>query len=178
MREPDGAVHSLREGRFNGTNMLDFHSDPDTHAEGTIGLRIVPREYPLPGPVRNAIEHIHANLSEDIRLEDIARAARLSTFHFARVFKKTTGVAPHRYLVEARVSKVKELLGAGELGLAAIADEAGFSDQSHMSRVFKRLTGMTPKAFRDVRKLRMADRRFDSFELLRSKVQRLRGGVL
>jgi len=73
---------------------------------------------------------------------------------------------------------VKELLGAGELGLAAIADEAGFSDQSHMSRVFKRLTGMTPKAFRDVRKLRMADRRFDSFELLRSKVQRLRGGVL
>jgi AraC-like DNA-binding protein len=158
--------------------MLDFHSEPDTDAEITIGLRVMPRDYSLPRSVRTAIEYVNANLSEDIRLEDIARAARLSTFHFARVFKKTTGIAPHRYLVGARVGKVKELLGAGELCLAAIADEAGFSDQSHMSRVFKRLTGMTPKAFRDARKLRTADRRFDSFELLRSKVQRLRGGVL
>ena len=106
-----------------------------------------------PRAVRRAIEYIHANLSEDVHLEDIAGAARLSTCHFARMFRKTTGMTPHRYLMQARVGKVKELLRQSELCLAAIADEAGFSDQGHMSKVFKRLTGMTPKAFRNERQL-------------------------
>jgi transcriptional regulator GlxA family with amidase domain len=156
--------------------MLDFHSEPDTPAEFTTGLPVAPRGYSLPRSVRHAIEYVHANLSEDLRLEDIAGAARLSTFHFARVFRKTMGMAPHRYVMRARVGKVKELLRDSDLSLVAIADEAGFSDQSHMSKVFKRLTGMTPKTFRSDRPLQTADRCFNSLELLRSKVQRLRVG--
>ena len=137
--------------------MLDFHSEPDTHAEITAAGHVAPRGYFPPRAVRRGIEYIHANLSERVHLEDIAGAARLSTYYFARIFRKTTGMTPHRYLMQARIGKVKELLGESELCLAAIADEAGFSDQGHMSKVFKCFTGMTPKTFRNKRQLRTAD---------------------
>ena len=117
--------------------MLDYHSEPDTHAENTTELHAAPRGYFLSRAARRAIEYIQANLSEDVHLEDMAGAARLSTCHFARMFRKTTGMTPHRYLMQARVGKVQELLAESELCLAAIADEAGLSDQGHMSKVFK-----------------------------------------
>lgn len=95
-----------------------------------------------------AIGFIRAKLGEDICLEDIARAAGLSVFHFSRAFRNTTGVAPYGYLRQARVERVRELLVASEKTLSQIALEAGFSDQSHMSKVFKRFTGVAPRAFR------------------------------
>jgi len=112
----------------------------------------VPRAQPARLPTRavlRAIEYMHANLAESVRLEDIAGAAGLSIFHFSRTFRHATGVAPHRYLVEARIVRVKTLLLESEESLASIAEEAGFSDQSHMSKVFRRLAGTTPKQFRD-----------------------------
>ena len=99
--------------------------------------------------VRRAIEYMQANLAESVRLEDIASAAGLSVFHFSRTFRHETGVAPHRYLVEARIVRVKTLLLESEESLASIAGEAGFSDPSHLSKVFRRLAGTTPKQFRD-----------------------------
>ena len=98
--------------------------------------------------VRRAIEYIHANLAEEVCLAHLARAAGLSTFHFVRVFRNATGVTPYRYCLRARVERVKGLLLESDESLAAIAVEAGFSDQSHMSNVFKRLAGLTPGAFR------------------------------
>jgi len=112
----------------------------------------VPRARPARLPtraLRRAIEYMQANLAETVRLEDIAGAAGLSVFHFSRTFRHATGVAPHRYLVEARIVRVKTLLLESEESLASIAEEAGFSDQSHMSKVFRRLAGTTPKQFRD-----------------------------
>jgi AraC family transcriptional regulator len=106
-------------------------------------------EHPqAPRGVQRALDFIHANLGADIRLEDMAAAARMSVFHFSRTFRKNTGSGPHRYLVEARVERVKLLLRTGNEGLAAIAEETGFADQSHMSKVFRRYTGMSPKAYR------------------------------
>lgn len=101
-----------------------------------------------PRAVRRAIEFIQANLAGDIRLADIAADAGQSLFHFARTFRAATGLTPHRYLTLARVEKVRTLLRDSDRSLAAIADEAGFSDQSHMSRVFRNWTGSTPKQFR------------------------------
>ena len=98
--------------------------------------------------VRRAIEFIEANLAGDIRLTDIAAAAGQSLFHFSRTFRAATGLTPHRYLTLARVQRVRALLLDSDRSLAAIADEAGFSDQSHMSKVFKNWTGSTPKRFR------------------------------
>lgn len=154
--------------------MLDFDSKEGARADVPRAPRAAPAEYSLPRPVRRGIEYIHANLSEEVRLEDIAGAASLSTFHFARLFRQATGVAPHRYVMQVRVGKVKELLAKDELCLAAIANEAGFADQSHMSRVFKRLMGMTPRNFKRERRLRTAPPR-KSFELVRSRVRRLGG---
>jgi AraC family transcriptional regulator len=105
--------------------------------------------YPLaPRGVQRALDFIHANLATHIRLEDMAGAARMSVFHFSRTFRRATGTGPHRYLVEARIERVKALLRSSDRSLAQIADETGFSDQSHMSKVFRRLTGTSPRAFR------------------------------
>lgn len=106
-------------------------------------------KYPhAPRAVHRALDYIHANLAGNVRLEDMAAAARMSVFHFSRTFRKATGTGPHRYLVQARVETVRTLLLAGDQSLAAIADETGFSDQSHMSKVFKKFTGISPKAYR------------------------------
>jgi AraC family transcriptional regulator len=153
--------------------MLELKSEPEQQVMSTTGMRAALTPFPRRA-VRRAIEYIYANLAADIRLADIAGAAGLSTFHFARVFRKTTGMTPHRYLIQARVGKVKELLRESELSLAAIADEAGFSDQSHMSKVFRSITGVTPKTFRNGCKVRTADQSFESFRLLRTKMQKLR----
>jgi AraC family transcriptional regulator len=107
------------------------------------------RRYPFaPRGIQRALDYIHANLGDGIRLEDMASAARMSVFHFSRTFRKATGTGPHRYLLEARVARVEARLRSDAASLATIAEETGFSDQSHMSKVFRRFTGMSPKAFR------------------------------
>lgn len=110
--------------------------------------------YPLaPRGVQRALDFIHANLAANIHLEDMATAAHLSVFHFSRTFRRAMGAGPHRYLVEMRIERAKALLLSGNLALAAIADETGFSDQSHMSKAFRRFTGLSPRAFRSERRI-------------------------
>jgi AraC family transcriptional regulator len=100
-----------------------------------------------PRAVLLASEFIHDNYSRDISLADIAQAAHLSPFHLARLFKKSTGMTPHQYLIEVRVNSARSLLaaGAGSRSLADVAAAVGFSDQSHLTRHFKRVLGLTPR---------------------------------
>ena len=129
--------------------MFDSCIGTPTQPECPTGLRVASIERFRPRAVRRAIEYMDANLSHSICLEDIAGAVGLSVFHFSRTFRHATGLAPHRYLILARIERVKVLLLESEQSLAAIADETGFSDQSHMSKVFRRLAGTTPKHFRE-----------------------------
>jgi AraC family transcriptional regulator len=94
-----------------------------------------------------ASDFIRDNYSRDISLGDIADAAHLSPFHLARLFKKTTGMTPHQYLVDVKVNSARSLLtaGAGSRSLAEVAAAVGFSDQSHLTRHFKRALGLTPR---------------------------------
>jgi AraC family transcriptional regulator len=103
-----------------------------------------------PRAVAQALNFIHENYATDLSLADIAAAAHLSTYHLTRVFKKSTGVSPHQYLVQVRVNSARSLLtaGAGNRSLAEIAAAVGFSDQSHLTRHFKRVLGVTPKQLR------------------------------
>jgi AraC family transcriptional regulator len=79
----------------------------------------------------------------------MAALVHLSPYHFARQFKATTGLPPHRYLIARRVERAQHLLRKDdELELAEIALRAGFSDQSKFSFHFKRITGLTPGQFR------------------------------
>ncbi|MBK3423861.1 helix-turn-helix transcriptional regulator, partial [Methylobacterium ajmalii] len=107
---------------------------------------------------RRTAEVIEARLAEALSLDDLAEAAGLSPFHFAKMFKASFGVPPHRYVTERRIARAKDLLGkglpgedfsaAGRESLAEVALACGFASQSHFTRRFKQATGFTPAAWR------------------------------
>lgn len=97
--------------------------------------------------LRSVEEYIYAHLDQDIALADLANVAHLSEFHFARLFKQTTGLPPHQFVIHQRVERAKRLIAARRLSLAQVAVEVGFNDQSQLNRHFKRLVGVTPKRF-------------------------------
>lgn len=93
------------------------------------------------------IDYIDAHLDQNLSLADLARVAQLSPYHFARLFKQSTGMSPHRYHIHCRVERAKQLLLEKRLPLADIAQQLGFSSQGHFNYHFKRSTGLTPGAF-------------------------------
>jgi AraC family transcriptional regulator len=101
------------------------------------------------GRLRAVVEYIEEHLDASPTLEEMAAVARLSPYHFARQFKRATGLPPHQYVIARRVERARQLLQARtDLSLAEVALHAGFSDQSQFSRHFKRLVGVTPGRFR------------------------------
>jgi AraC family transcriptional regulator len=101
------------------------------------------------GRLRAVVEYIEEHFAAGPTLGQLAAVARLSEYHFARQFKAATGLAPHQYVIARRVERAKRLLQAGgDLPLAEVAAEAGFSDQSQLSQHFRRLVGVTPSHFR------------------------------
>jgi AraC family transcriptional regulator len=97
--------------------------------------------------LRQAIDYIQENLSENISLEAIAKQIDISSYHFCRLFKQATGLSPHQYVIQQRVERAKQLLRQGKMSISEIAIACGFSHQSHLNRHFKRLTGVTPKTW-------------------------------
>ena len=101
--------------------------------------------------VRDYIEH---NLGEAISLEDLARVAGVSRFHFARQFRACTGESPMGYLLRTRVERGKTLLRDSRARIADVSAELGFADQSHFTRTFWRVVGMPPTAYKSAGGLR------------------------
>jgi AraC family transcriptional regulator len=99
--------------------------------------------------LRAVVEYIHGRLDEELSLDRLAAVAYMSPYHFARLFRNSTGLPPHQYVIARRVERAKELLRErNRLPLAEVAAEVGFTDQSHFTRHFKRLVGVTPRLFR------------------------------
>jgi AraC family transcriptional regulator len=98
--------------------------------------------------LRRALDHISANLDEEITLAQLAQVAGVSVFHFARTFTLATGVSPGRYVSRMRLEKAMADIAAGKLSLAEIAFKAGFSSQASFTRAFYRATGLTPGEYR------------------------------
>jgi AraC-like DNA-binding protein len=98
--------------------------------------------------VRRAVELMQAHLGHDLPLEEIAAAAHLSPFHFARLFKKLTGATPHAYLASLRAARARALLAETDLSVTEIGSRVGYSSPSHFARAFRQATGTTPSAFR------------------------------
>jgi AraC family transcriptional regulator len=109
------------------------------------------RAGPVDRRLRRAIEFMHDNYSRDLALEEIAAAAYLSEFHFARMFKQITGITPHYYLANLRLERARKLLLETTLPISEIAAMVGYQSQSHFTRVFRSVTGVTPRAFRNAR---------------------------
>jgi AraC family transcriptional regulator len=101
-----------------------------------------------PWQERRARDFLRANIKRGVALKDVARECGLSVGHFAHAFRRTLGVAPHKWLIEQRVVLSKEKLRDGGLSLTDVAAECGFSDQSHLTRVFRQTVGVTPGAWR------------------------------
>jgi AraC family transcriptional regulator len=89
--------------------------------------------------------YINDHLTQELSLLELASLAQMSRHHFARLFKQSTGVSPHQYVIHQRVNRAKQLLLNGELSIAEVAYQVGFAHQSHLSRHFKRIVGVTPK---------------------------------
>jgi AraC family transcriptional regulator len=108
----------------------------------------VPKGGLVPWQERQAKDMLMADLTGATPLAFIAKACGLSPSHFARAFRKSTGMPPHAWLNQARVERAMVLLRQRSQSLSAIALECGFVDQSHLTRVFVRLVGLTPGAWR------------------------------
>ncbi|HGM6862673.1 TPA: helix-turn-helix domain-containing protein [Serratia rubidaea] len=101
-----------------------------------------------PAVLRRVCEFIHEHLEQPLLLGELAAQAGLSEFHFARMFKHDTGLAPHQYVMRARLQRAAHLLRHGELPVTQIALACGFSSASHFSNRFKTYYGMTPQQMR------------------------------
>lgn len=108
------------------------------------------RERAVPAAVARAVCYLQARFTEDVTLDELARAACCSPFHLSRRFKRATGMTPFQYLVRLRVDHARHLVsaGAGERSLADVARAAGFADQSHLTRQMKKVLGVTPGMLR------------------------------
>lgn len=98
--------------------------------------------------LRRVVDHIHEHLAQDLSLAELAALVDMSPSHFKVVFKRSTGLPVHQYVIRSRVEYATDLIARGELPLSQIALHAGFANQSHMARCMKRLTGVTPAAIR------------------------------
>jgi AraC family transcriptional regulator len=96
--------------------------------------------------LRRVQEYVQEHLAADLSLADMARVAGISPYHFARLFRQSTGRSPYRYLIEQRIARAQALLRDSRLSVADVAVRVGFYDHSHLSRHFKRVTGATPRA--------------------------------
>ncbi|HEV7903013.1 MAG TPA: AraC family transcriptional regulator [Pyrinomonadaceae bacterium] len=124
------AVHLLRHYTAAGGDMRRF-------VGGLSGQRL-----------RRVLAFVADNYERDLSLDDLAGEAGMSTFHFAREFKRATGTTPHQHLIKFRVEHAKTLLAEGEMPLAEVGLRSGFSHQSHFTRLFRKLTGTTPQSYR------------------------------
>ena len=103
----------------------------------------------LPGyTLHRVTNYIEENLTKDLTLAEIADVAHMSPHYFSRVFRKTTGIPPHRYVIDRRIEKAKTLLSNKHLPLVEVGLSVGFQNQSHFTTLFHKRTGVTPKTYR------------------------------
>ncbi len=131
-----------------------------------LALRLLGR-FSASGPMRlsvqgaltgRAFEQVRAymedNVGTRITLQDLARVAGVSRFHFARQFRLRTGESPMGYLLRSRIERAKPMLRRSESKVSDIAANLGFADQSHFTRTFRRMVGMSPSEFARLGKFR------------------------
>ncbi|NEQ45016.1 MAG: AraC family transcriptional regulator [Leptolyngbya sp. SIOISBB] len=96
-----------------------------------------------PAAVRHTQDYLQQHYQDAVTLKDLAAAVDVSPLKLLRLCKKTWGLPPHRYLIQVRIARAKDLITEG-VALSEVATVTGFADQSHLNRHFKRLMGVTP----------------------------------
>jgi AraC-like DNA-binding protein len=98
--------------------------------------------------LRRVVSYVQENLAGELRLAELGALVHMSPFHFARLFRKSTGVAPRQFVIRRRIEAAQALLAGQQSPIGEVALAVGFRSQSHFTNSFRRVTGVTPSRFR------------------------------
>jgi AraC family transcriptional regulator len=98
--------------------------------------------------LRRVKELVHAKMDDDLSLDEMAQSVGLSTAHFARMFRKSTGKTPHQFVLRQRLERAKAMLRAPEARVLDVALACGFKTQQHFAQVFRDVWGVSPTEYR------------------------------
>lgn len=102
-----------------------------------------------PRRLRDVLAYIEAHLSKPINLDDLARVANLSRYHFSRAFQNAVGESPLAFVNRQRLQAAKHILKGTDHPLSEVARRCGFLSQSHFSASFRKYAGCTPTLYRE-----------------------------
>jgi AraC family transcriptional regulator len=137
-------------------NLLVMGASVVTHdlafdlAHAFIEASYVPHEQAFGMPPRRlarVVEHIRNNLDQPLAVSMLSSMVQMSQSHFSKLFKLSTGLAPHQFVLQERINRAKELLRQGNEKIIDVALGVGFENQAHFTTVFGNLVGMTPRQF-------------------------------
>jgi RpiB/LacA/LacB family sugar-phosphate isomerase len=150
-------VHSARQGvQDDGLNLLVVRAGGVTldlaceMADAFVQASYLHREQEFGIPPRRlarVVEYIRNHLDQPLAVSVLSRLAEMSQSHFSKLFKLSTGLAPHQFVLQERINRSKELLRQGNAKIVEVALGVGFENQAHFTTVFGNLVGMTPRQF-------------------------------
>ena len=98
--------------------------------------------------LNRVLEYIAADLQEDLSLAVLAEIAGMNLFYFSRLFKQSTGLSPHRFVLEQRFRRAQHFLRTSDMTILEVSVRTGFADQGHFTKAFRRFVGVTPTEYR------------------------------
>lgn len=101
-----------------------------------------------PYALKRVLDRIEHSFRSEVSLASLAREAGYSRGHFLKMFRASTGVTPHQYVLKRRVDHARFLLKQREISIIDIAADCGFSSQAHLTQVFGQHIGVTPAEYR------------------------------
>ena len=139
---PAGALYANTAAHFLAAHLLRFYSSVG------VALPEPPHGRLAPAQLARVADFVQAHLSQNLCLDTLAQHTGFSAYHFARLFRRTTGESPHQYVLRQRVERARQLLEQSDLPLVEVAFATGFANQSHLTQQFRRQFGVTPSAYR------------------------------
>ena len=100
-----------------------------------------------PRRLARVVEYIRNHLNQPLAVGALSGMAQMSQSHFSKMFKLSTGLAPHQFVLQERINRSKELLRQDDAKIVDVALEVGFENQAHFTTVFGNFVGMTPRQF-------------------------------
>ena len=136
-------LYAQSAAQWMATHLLSAHSSwleihEDRRCPGIISDKRLAR----------VIEYMSAHFAEPLSLDTLASEASVSKFHFARLFRLSTGTTPHEYLIQLRMHAARSMLRTTNLQIGEISSKCGFTSVSHFIIAFKARNGLPPNQFR------------------------------
>jgi AraC family transcriptional regulator len=136
-----GKLYAQTAAQMLAVHLLRYYTTPGQQIkEPTQGL--------TQRQISQITDFVLAHLDQDLSLSALAQQIGFSPYHFARLFRQTTGESPHQFVLSQRIEHAQSLLRETGQPLAQIALTSGFANQSHLTQVFKRTLGLTPADYR------------------------------